>query len=62
MSRQKTELDRFNSALDRLLKADPAKVKAGMEREKREREEEAKRTGKRGRGRPPKGKSAKGAE
>jgi hypothetical protein len=36
------ELDKFNSAMDTILKADPAKVKAQMEAEKKEREEQRK--------------------
>jgi DNA invertase Pin-like site-specific DNA recombinase len=57
-----SEYDKFSRAMDRVLKADPHSVKAAMEREKHEREEEAKRTGKRGRGRPPKSESAKRAK
>ena len=38
----KTEYENFNSAMDRILKADPAEVKAEMEAEKREREEKRK--------------------
>jgi len=38
----KTEFDEFNSAMDAILKADPAKVKAQMETDKREREEQRK--------------------
>lgn len=48
------ESERFNKAMATILKADPKAVKAAMEAEKRERELEAQRTGKRGRGRPPK--------
>jgi hypothetical protein len=48
------EYETFNSAMNNILRADPNAVKAAMEAEKREREEEARRTGKRGRGRPPK--------
>jgi hypothetical protein len=39
------EFDNFNNAMETILKADPAKVKAQMEAEKKERE--AKRTEKR---------------
>jgi hypothetical protein len=38
----KTEFDEFNSAMDAILKADPAKVKAQIETDKREREEQRK--------------------
>lgn len=41
-----------------ILRADPDKVKAAMDAEKRARAMEAERTGKRGRGRPPKQSSA----
>jgi hypothetical protein len=37
-----SDFDLFNSAMDTILKADPAKVKAEMEAEKREREEQRK--------------------
>ena len=36
------ELDAFNTAMDRLLKADPKLVKAAMQQEKQEREAERK--------------------
>ncbi len=36
------EFQEFNSAMDTILKADPVKVKAEMEAEKREREEQRK--------------------
>jgi hypothetical protein len=49
-----SEYDTFNSAMKTILRADPAAVKAAMEAEKRQRAMEAERTGKRGRGRPPK--------
>jgi hypothetical protein len=62
MTKQTSEYNTFNKAMDTILKTDPDAVKAAMEREKREREEEAKRTGKRGRGRPPKNKSARDAQ
>ena len=48
------EYHRFTNALDAILKADPNAVKDAMEAEKRNRELEVMRTGKRGRGRPPK--------
>ena len=48
------EYQAFTKAMGTILKADPEAVKAAMEAEKRERELEAQRTGKRGRGRPPK--------
>jgi hypothetical protein len=49
-----TELEKFDQAMITILRADPKVVKAAMEADKRERANEAKRTGKRGRGRPPK--------
>jgi len=48
------EYQSFNQAMGTILRADPEKVKAAMEAEKRGRAMEAERTGKRGRGRPPK--------
>jgi hypothetical protein len=36
------EFQEFNSAMDAILKADPAKVKAEMDEEKRQRDEERK--------------------
>lgn len=48
------EYDIFSKAMDTVLRADPGAVKAAMDAEKRERELEAQRTGKRRRGRPPK--------
>jgi hypothetical protein len=48
------EYDTFSKAMDTILKADPEAVKAAIEAEKSERKMEAQRTGKRGRGRPPK--------
>jgi hypothetical protein len=48
------EFAAFSRSMGTILRADPKAVKASMEAEKREREMEAKRTGKRGRGRPPK--------
>jgi AT hook motif len=48
------EYENFSSTMDTILKADPQDVKLAMEAEKRERELEQQRTGKRGRGRPPK--------
>jgi hypothetical protein len=37
-----SEFDAFNTAMDKILKADPAKAKAQMEAEKKEREEKRK--------------------
>ncbi len=37
-----TEYENFNSAMDALLKANPAVVKAAMQQEKKEREDERK--------------------
>jgi hypothetical protein len=48
------EYEQFNKAMDTILRADPKAVKEAMEAEKRERTLEAERTGRRGRGRPPK--------
>lgn len=48
------EYNSFSNAMDTILRANPGKVKEAMDAEKRERELEAERTGKRGRGRPPK--------
>ena len=48
------EYQTFNNAMGTILRADPKAVKEAMEAEKRERKMEAERTGKRGRGRPPK--------
>jgi hypothetical protein len=56
---QTAEYERFNQTMNELLKVPPQLVIEAIEREKRERAEEAKRTGKRGRGRPPKSESAK---
>jgi len=53
-----TEYNAFSGAMDTILRADPSAVKAAMDAEKRERALEAERTGKRGRGRPPKQSSA----
>jgi hypothetical protein len=39
MPKQTAEYDAFNAAMDTILKADPAKVKAEMEDDKRQREE-----------------------
>lgn len=36
------EFQKFDAAIDTILKADPAKVKAEMEEDKREREEQRK--------------------
>jgi predicted ArsR family transcriptional regulator len=52
------EYQTFSKAIGTILKADPEAVKAAMEAEKRERAMEAERTGKRGRGRPPKSSSS----
>ncbi|HEX4155717.1 MAG TPA: hypothetical protein VHY48_08900 [Acidobacteriaceae bacterium] len=54
------EFSRFSHAMDTILKADPAAVKAAMEAEKKARADEARATGKRGRGRPSKHSSASG--
>jgi predicted ArsR family transcriptional regulator len=48
------EYDTFDDAMKTILNADPKAVKSAMEADKRERAMEAERTGKRGRGRPPK--------
>lgn len=56
--KSENEFNKFNTALGRILRADPTIVKAAMEAEKREREAEAERTGKRGRGRPSKSSSS----
>ena len=37
-----SEYEKFNTAMDTILKADPTKVKAEMEAEKREREKQRK--------------------
>ncbi len=50
----KSEYATFSNAMNKILRADPEAVKAAMEAEKRDRELEVQRTGKRGRGRPPK--------
>jgi hypothetical protein len=52
------EYDTFSSAMHTILKANPEVVKSAMEADKRERAAEQERTGKRGRGRPPKQSSA----
>ena len=52
------EYERFSEAMTTVLRASPDKVKAAMEAEKQERAIEQERTGKRGRGRPPKHSSA----
>ena len=36
---KRSEFDKFNAAMDKILRADPAKVKAEMEDDKRQREE-----------------------
>jgi hypothetical protein len=48
------EYENFSRAMNTILRADPKAVKAAMEADKQERKLEADRTGKRGRGRPPK--------
>lgn len=48
------DFQKFSDAMDNILKANPKVVKAAMEAERVEREEETKRSGKRGKGRPPK--------
>jgi hypothetical protein len=48
------EYETFSSTMNMILKANPEVVKAAMEADKRERAAEQERTGKRGRGRPPK--------
>jgi len=48
------EYDKFSKAMGTILKANPEVVKSAMEAERIEREEDIRRTGKRGRGRPPK--------
>jgi predicted ArsR family transcriptional regulator len=53
------EYQTFTKAMGAILKADPRAVKAAMEAEKQERAMETSRTGKRGRGRPPKSASAR---
>jgi hypothetical protein len=40
--KESSEYEAFNSAMDSILKADPAKVKAQMEAEKKQREESRK--------------------
>jgi predicted ArsR family transcriptional regulator len=52
--KRNAEFENFEKAMVNILRADPNAVKAAMEAEKHEREEEARQTGKRGRGRPPK--------
>lgn len=42
MTKTNDEYDKFSTAMDTILKADPAKVKAEMEAEKRERAKERK--------------------
>jgi hypothetical protein len=58
MQKQNPEYEQFNASMEKILRADPKMVKAAMEAEKQERKMEAKRTGKPGRGRPPKQPSA----
>jgi len=56
------EYEKFNKAMDTILRADPKAVKAAMEADKQERALEVERTGKRGRGRPASRVSAVNAE
>ena len=56
--RRNPEYKTFTEAMDKILRANPGDVKAAMEAEKQERTMEQERTGKRGRGRPPKHVSA----
>jgi hypothetical protein len=49
-----SEYDNFSKTMDTILHADPKAVKAAMDADKRARAEEQQKTGKRGRGRPPK--------
>jgi hypothetical protein len=42
VNKQNSELERFNAAMDKLLKANPAAVKAAMEQEKKQREQRRK--------------------
>lgn len=53
------DYETFSSAMTTILKANPEVVKSAMETERIEREEETKRTGKRGRGRPRKKETTK---
>jgi hypothetical protein len=52
--KRRSEFEVFSGAMNKILRADPDVVKAAMAAEKYARELETKRTGKRGRGRPPK--------
>jgi predicted ArsR family transcriptional regulator len=52
------EFAKFEIAMGTILKANPVTVKAAMEADKRERALEVERTGRRGRGRPPKSSSS----
>jgi predicted ArsR family transcriptional regulator len=52
--KENPEYRAFSNRMSTILRADPKAVKAAMEAEKQERAMEAERTGKRGRGRPPK--------
>jgi AT-hook transcription factor len=54
MTKKSDEYAVFTQTMRTILKADPHAVKAAMDAEKQERALEAVRTGKRGRGRPPK--------
>jgi hypothetical protein len=57
MKRSK-EFTAFREGIGKILRANPSIVKVAMEAEKQERAAEAKQTGKRGRGRPPKAASS----
>jgi hypothetical protein len=52
--KQNDAYEEFATTMDAILQADPRRVKAAMEADKQGRAKEAERTGKRGRGRPPK--------
>jgi predicted ArsR family transcriptional regulator len=54
MPKTSREYRAFSAAIGTILRADPDAVRAAMDAEKKERALEAERTGKRGRGRPPK--------
>lgn len=60
MTKPNPEYEAFSTAMSAILKANPEVVKSAMEAERIEREEEIKRTGKRGRGRPSKPSSSSG--
>jgi hypothetical protein len=48
------EFEKFDETIKKILRSDPKAVKAAISADKQERKMEAERTGKRGRGRPPK--------